>query len=169
MGASIFPMPNTMTENADVFSGSSNQGEFYFFKKDGYNVENLQVSLSGASGSVNVGDIVFTVNYMGSCQSDGFSFKADSAFVFTETGTNLESLSPIVIGSKTFYVPASAQDLELTVSELLGRSVSNFTFSRSGSAQAQIVLPVGISFLTLRNAKTGKILGREKAIRGMDN
>jgi hypothetical protein len=156
-------MPNAMVESADAFSINSNPGESYFFKKDGYNVENLQLSLAGASGSVNVGDIVFTVNYMGSCTSEGFSFKADSVFVFSETGSTLESLSPIVIAGKTFQVPVSAQDLELTVSELPGRNIMQIKFSQSDSEARNVNLPKGISFLTLRNAKTGKILGREKA------
>ena len=164
-GASIISMPNNMFESADVVSFNNAQGETYFFKKDGYNLENFQVGLLGASGSVNVEDVVFTVNYLGSCQSGGFSFKADSAFVFTETGDNLEALSPIVLAGTTFQVPASAQELELTISELLGRSVSTYRFSKSASTANNMVLPVGVSFLTLRNVKTGKILGRQKAMR----
>ena len=119
----------------------------------------------GASGYVNIGNILFTVNYLDSCQSEGFRFKADSAFVFTETGNNLESLSHLVIDGKTFLVPVSAQDLVLSVSELLVRNVSACRFSKSESTSAKVALPIGVSFLTLRNARTGKILGREKAIR----
>ena len=119
----------------------------------------------GASGYVNIGNILFTVNYLDSCQSEGFSFKADSAFVFTETENDLESLSHLVIDGKTFLVPASAQNLELSVSELLVRNVSACRVSKSESTSAKVALPIGVSFLTLRNARTGEILGREKAVR----
>jgi len=162
-GSNLSNFPLALSQTADVFNLNGANGEITLFWKDGFSGSTPPLSFSGASGSNLPQNVEFTVNYMGSCNSDGFSFNLDSIFVATEVGQQLEPLVAFKWNNLGFKLPASVQNLEISIHDLVGRKFATFRNSKETLNGGTAQIPSGVWFFSIRNAESGKVLERRKA------
>jgi hypothetical protein len=145
---------------SDIVTQENTNSRLAMFRKEGYQTENAVFNITQTGTQVpDFSTVLFTVNYLGSCQARGFSFNLDSIFYYT--GIQKESMDEHLIFNKKVYLP-SRKTISLSVSDLTGKTL----YSASGNA-AELSglnpgLPKGIHILRIWDADSRQSLGTFK-------
>jgi len=165
-GSSVVPASNSLSQTSDVYFQEPTTGNLYFFSKTGFSLENETFNFSTNQTGITADQVVFTVNYMGSCQSPGFSFTTDSVFTMTETAGRFEQTQSFQLPGKTIFIPASAQNLEMIVTDITGKTFDKKSGTKEFLEESKIKFPSGVAVCLIRNLETGQVIAREKVYQG---
>jgi hypothetical protein len=117
-----------------------------FFHPQAWTEPELEIQVANPSGGIE--NSIITVNYAGSCQSDGFSFGIDSLFLVT----GLPAM-PIVewhrIGNQYFKIPRGNEKLKVALVDALGKI--HFQTDCRREELSQIKIPKGYFRLKIQD------------------